>query len=44
MEPDKWVQAIIGLYENPTRVSNLVANASVLIASLKSDEVVHDQS
>ncbi len=44
MEPDKWVQAIIGLYENPTRVSNLVANASVLLASLKSDEVVHDQS
>jgi hypothetical protein len=44
MEPDKWVQAIIALYENPTRVSDLVANASVLLTSLKSDEVVHDQS
>ena len=39
MQPDKWVQAIVDLYENPTRVSEIVANASAL---LESGEVVHD--
>jgi hypothetical protein len=39
MQPDKWVQAIVDLYENPTRVSEIVANASAL---LESGEIVHD--
>ena len=39
MQPDKWVQAIVDLYENPTRVSEIAANASAL---LESGEIVHD--
>jgi glycosyltransferase involved in cell wall biosynthesis len=42
MQPDKWAQAIIDLYENPSQVSEIAANASALLASLELDEIVHD--
>lgn len=42
MQPDKWVQAIVDLHKNPTRVSKIVDNASALLASMKTDEIVHD--
>ena len=42
MQPDKWVQAIIDLCDNPVMVSEIVCNASALISSLESNEVAHD--
>lgn len=42
MQPDKWVQAIVDLYENPSRVSEIVGKASALRASLKQGKIVHD--
>ena len=42
MEPDKWAQAIVDLYDNPARVSEIVGKAVALINSPKQCETVID--